>query len=119
MKVLVCGTRRFSDPLRASILIDQRLAELPQDTIIIHGGAHGADEIADLAARRWFTEEPIEFAADWETHGRGAGLIRNIAMLNENPDLVIAFWNGSSPGTKHALEQATKRGIPFEIVTCQ
>lgn len=40
---------------------------------------------------------------------------RNLAMLDEKPDLVIAFQINGSAGTQHTIDQARKRGIPVEV----
>jgi hypothetical protein len=57
------------------------------------------------------------FPADWETHGRAAGPIRNQAMLDEGkPYLVIAFWDGKSKGTLDMISRATRAGVPVKIV---
>ena len=37
-------------------------------------------------------------------------------MLEQDPDLVIAFHVGNSPGTAHAIENASKREIPVEVI---
>jgi hypothetical protein len=37
-------------------------------------------------------------------------------MLDEKPDLVIAYWNGKSNGTAHTISEARKRGIPVEVI---
>lgn len=50
----------------------------------------------------------------WESFGQRAGYLRNLAMLQLEPDLVIAFTNGS-PGTQHTIDEARRRGIPVEI----
>ena len=47
MRVLVCGSRNFLDVDR----MRERLSQLPTGTTIIHGGARGADSIADEIAR--------------------------------------------------------------------
>ncbi|TAL45507.1 MAG: hypothetical protein EPN91_02025 [Salinibacterium sp.] len=57
-----------------------------------------------------------EFKADWETYGRRAGIVRNLAMLDTRPDLVIACWDGESKGTAHTMTEARKRGIPVEVI---
>jgi len=78
---------------------------------------HGACRTgADLAAHQWcekniatgVTEEP--FPADWST-GVNAGPLRNIRMFDNPVDLVLAFWDGRSKGTKHTIDLATKRRI--------
>jgi hypothetical protein len=57
----------------------------------------------------------LSIPADWKTHGRSAGPKRNLMMLDMKPDLVLAFWDGKSPGTKHLIENARKRGIPVRM----
>lgn len=58
-----------------------------------------------------------EFPADWKKEGRAAGFKRNILMLELGPDIVIAFWDWRSSGTRHTIDEAKKRGIPTEIVS--
>ena len=108
MKVLVCGGRDFCDVLFLSNTLD-RLNKLhgPFKTII-EGNARGADQIAG----GWAMDRGInlmKIPADWEKHGRSAGIIRNIEMLDLKPDLVIAFNGGR--GTDHTVSEAKKRGI--------
>ena len=56
------------------------------------------------------------YLADWERLGRGAGPERNRRMLEQsNPDLVLAFWDGKSRGTKHMIEIAEKAGVPVIV----
>lgn len=111
MKVLVCGSRSFDDRVK----VFERFSKLPQDTLIISGGADGADSLAELAAMEYHF--PINVVKpDWEKHGRAAGPIRNIQMLDMNPDLVIAFYDGVSRGTAHTIKEATKRNIAVEII---
>ncbi len=114
MKVLVCGSRDFSDPFAVSLAVDKRMSELPTPTHVIHGDAPGADRMAKQAAER-HGHNVQPFPADWETHGKKAGILRNLRMLDEGPELVIAFWNGASRGTAHTISEAKKRGIPVEV----
>jgi orotate phosphoribosyltransferase len=111
MLVLVCGSREWSDHQR----ICDRLRALPRGAKIIHGGARGADTTAALYARALGIEETC-YPARWRGQGKRAGLIRNIEMLDQEPDLVLAFWDGASTGTAHAISEAKKRGITVEIV---
>ncbi len=57
------------------------------------------------------------FPAPWDTMGRKAGFVRNVWMLDEQPDLVIAFATDikTSRGTRHCALEAEKRGYPLEI----
>ena len=114
MKVLVCGSRKVSDPDATRNAIAARLGSLPKDVTILHGGANGVDMWADAIA--WAMGLPATvMPADWETHGRSAGILRNNDMLDLEPDLVLAFWDGSSRGTKHTIDEARRRGIPVEV----
>lgn len=105
MKILACGSRSWTD--RA--LIAKILTEYPKDSLLIHGAAGGADRIAaEEAYKLGMTIKP--FPADW-SRGRSAGYVRNLQMLDERPDVVLAFWDGSSKGSFHTISMAKKRGI--------
>ena len=111
MKVLVCGSRSW---IYQGVMY-RRLRQLPPGSTIISGGARGADELAEwLAPALGFTSKV--YPADWETFGKRAGYIRNVQMLEQDPDLVIAFWDGESRGTAHTIREAEKRGIPVEVI---
>ena len=113
MKVLVCGSRDWTD----FDAIANRLTALPgehEEITVIHGGAPGADTMARRAARL-LRFEVRAFPADWRTWGKRAGFIRNVAMLDEQPDLVIAFQLNDSRGTQHTIDEARRRGIPVEV----
>lgn len=112
MKVLVCGSRDWAD---ASRLID-RMCQLSHDTVVIHGAARGADDLAAITARRLGLEERA-YPADWRGKGKRAGIIRNVEMLDEQPDLVLAFQRNGSRGTQHTIDEARRRGIPVEVHT--
>jgi len=38
-------------------------------------------------------------------------------MLDWEPELVLAFWDGRSTGTEHTITEANRRGIPVEVLT--
>lgn len=125
-RVVVCGSRKFADPLKATAAIVQRIAQLPAGVVLIHGNAAGADRLAGTAALRAGITV-VRFNADWETHSddcrcrgqgwcREAGKRRNLLMLDQQPYLVIAFWNQVSTGTKHTIDHACLRGIPVEVI---
>lgn len=112
--VLVCGSRSWPD----RTIIENRIAQLDPGTIIITGGASGADAQAAQAAREHglFVAEFAVTGALWRRHGKAAGILRNHAMLDLHPDLVIAFTNGDTPGTDSTIAEARRRGISVETV---
>lgn len=108
MRALVCGGRDYRDKAQAFSYLDQLHAKY-KFTEIIAGAAAGADTFACM----WAESRGVawrEFPANWDHHGDQAGRIRNIRMLNEHPDLVIAFPGGS--GTRHMITSAWKYGVP-------
>lgn len=116
MRVLVCGGRDFKDKELLTSILDtlHGLADpfLSDNRIhcIIHGGASGADQMAE----RWAVSKRIpsveKYEADWKKYGRSAGPIRNLEMITKGkPDLVVAFPGGR--GTANMMTQARKHGI--------
>lgn len=79
---------------------------------VVHGAARGADTIAArLAVAWWMQAEP--HPADWETHGRAAGPIRNQHMVDLGADVCLTFASTtSSKGTFDCARKARAAGIP-------
>lgn len=122
MRVLVCGGRDYNDYDKVRKVLydiadefalwstpDEYGNALPYGLEVIHGGAKGADDLADQwAVVNWCKIH--EFKADWDKHGKAAGYIRNKQMLEEGqPDLVIAFPGGK--GTAMMKDIARKAGV--------
>jgi hypothetical protein len=107
MRVLVCGGRDFNDELAADLALDGLF--LPKGSVVIEGGARGADRLA----RNWAKLNGCHvqtFLADWQKDGRAAGPIRNQRMIDQGkPDLVIAFPGGR--GTADMVRRAKTAGI--------
>ncbi len=114
-RVLICGSRGYKN----AAAIAQLVKGLPTGTVVIHGGAAGADGLADLYARQnGLTPEP--YPADWDKYGKGAGVVRNKQMLDEGrPTEVVAFVADptSSPGTANMVLQALAQGVPVTVHT--
>jgi hypothetical protein len=109
MRLLVCGGRDFYDYDSVRIVLDEYLAAHPE-LHIAQGGARGADSLA----AEWAVNRGVRvstFLADWQTHGRSAGMKRNARMLRSfQPDAVLAFPGGK--GTVHMCSVAAKAGVP-------
>lgn len=59
-----------------------------------------------------------EYPADWDNHGKRAGPIRNQRMLDQDPDLVIAFVpkTGITRGTGDMVKRANQKGTKVQLV---
>ena len=119
MRVLVCGGRDYSDRERVWRTLDELL--IPDDDMLpvgantlIHGGARGADLLADAwAVANWVDIDM--YPADWKAYGKAAGAIRNQQMLDRgSPDLVVAFPGGR--GTADMVRRARKAGVPVREI---
>ena len=106
MKVAVIGSR--------GIIISNLGDYLPQDTTeIISGGARGVD----TCAREYALAHNIkltEFRPAYQKYGRSAPLKRNITII-QNADLVLAFWDGKSKGTKFVIDNCEKLGVEVKV----
>jgi hypothetical protein len=114
--VLVCGGRDFVASCVLWGELDTILRKVPLDTmLVVQGGARGADQIA----REWCKDRGVpcaNYPADWERHGKAAGLLRNQRMLDkERPNLVLAFPGGR--GTADMIRRAKKARIEVREIT--
>ena len=110
-KYLVCGGRDFNDYARMEEVLDKIIGNNP--FWLVHGAARGADKLSGEYARTRDCKGVFEYPADWDTHGKAAGHIRNKEMLlNERPDLVIAFPGGV--GTANMISLAKKHN--YEVL---
>lgn len=111
-RIIICGSRSWEDYQTMRSVI-QGLE--PGEDIVVHGGAHGADQMAGEIAVELGLEVEVH-PADWEKHGKGAGFIRNEQMALLGADACIAFWDGESRGTADMMQRASEHGIKVAIV---
>jgi hypothetical protein len=123
MRLLVCGSRTWSDYRRLRRTLEATVAGRQAEQVtVIEGGARGADRMAGHLAcmHGWGLEV---YPARWQQEGRAAGIRRNARMLQEGrPELVVAFTVGpleESRGTADMVRRARAAGVPVHIVTSQ
>lgn len=114
-RVIIAGCRDFDNyellKERCDFFLQNQKKE---DVVIVSGHASGADALGErYAQERGYKLET--YPADWQTHGKAAGPIRNEQMANIS-NALIAFWDGKSRGTKNMIETATKRGLQVAVV---
>ena len=106
MKVAIIGSRKLN--------VENLQDYLPEDTDeIVSGGAKGID----TCARNYALKNDLkltEFRPEYNKYGRGAPLKRNETIVNY-ADMVLAFWDGESKGTKFVINYCEKVGKECKI----
>ena len=115
VNICIVGSRGFTDYK----VLSSVLGDLPMNCPIVStadtnqficGGARGADSLGE----KWANDHKLPTVSvlpDWDTHGKAAGFIRNVKMASL-ADVLVAFWDGKSNGTRHMLRtcrEMTKR----------
>lgn len=110
MKVAVIGSR--------GVTVNNLEDYLPEDvTEIVTGGAKGVDTCAKEYAEKNGIKL-TEFLPEYSKYRKSAPLKRNIQII-EYSDLVLAFWDGSSRGTKYVIDNCNKLDTTVKIIYCE
>lgn len=110
MRVIIAGSRDITSYSE----LEQAIADSEFEiTRVICGCARGADKLGEQYAIK--NRIPIDMhPADWSTHGKSAGYIRN-KLMAENADACIVLWDGISRGSKHMIDIALAKGLHTHI----
>lgn len=120
--LLIAGSRTFTDyelmDRKLSKILDRVGVEFSQ-IVLVHGGARGADSLADRLAHKCGWEVKV-FPADWNQFGKSAGYRRNREMhefLAKHKNRgCVCFWDGKSRGTQHNFELCKEFGTPLRVI---
>jgi YspA, cpYpsA-related SLOG family len=141
----VVGSRGFADYQLFSQLLSEQLDHI-RDTYsktsgvetIVSGGACGADRLAERYAKEYGIRMRV-LLPDWKKYGKRAGFLNSLGReptcrfnprltearlafrnkeIVEECDVLIAFWDGSSKGTQHSINEAKKQKKPTTVITC-
>jgi hypothetical protein len=118
IRIIIAGGRDFNDyDYLCDKVSDFILMELPEElwskVEIVSGGANGADKLGI----RFANEKGCKlttFIPDWDKYGKKAGILRNHDM-GDYADILLAFHDGESRGTKDMIDYATKKGLLVEV----
>lgn len=113
VKVVITGDRHWKDRFAIA-----RAFDIVRATHVVEGECSGADLLARAEAEsRGLTVS--KFPADWANLGRAAGPVRNAVMLDQNPDVVLAFHDNlmGSKGTKNCVLRALERGLDVILIS--
>ena len=97
-----------SDSLGVVELLNER-----NRTLLVGNGQ--VERVASWEGAEGRGVEVLECAADWKRYGGGAGTKSNRQMLDEYPDLLVAFPGGK--GTADMVQVATTAGL--QVVTAE
>ncbi len=106
MKIGIVGSRNIT-------YVDLARFIPPQCTEIVSGGARGVDSCAAKFAREHGIKL-TEFLPEYHVYGRGAPLMRNTQIV-EYADMVLAFWDGTSRGTRDTIHKCRSLHKPIRI----
>lgn len=114
MIIIVTGSRVWTDRKTLFHRLNTCHAVEPI-TLLVQGGAKGADDLAiDWAVTNWVHWETVD--AEWDLHGKAAGMIRNRKMLDLYPTAKVeAFPIGKSVGNRGCIREAQKRRMPVHV----
>lgn len=112
MKIAIVGSRSFSDYDMMQKFIKSKI-NIDIITDVISGGADGADTLGRLFAKNNGINL-VEFYPNWQKYGKTAGHIRNKSIVSAS-DVVFAFWDGVSPGTKNSISHCKKLKLPLYL----
>jgi hypothetical protein len=134
MRLLVTGSRTWKDYERLCRCLDEIADQfarvhserfIAEGLMLMSGHAYGADAMAEA----WFVtkyplEQPEIWKAEWDRYYKRAGIVRNTAMVDSNPDACVAFimecdkhqcahlpLHGTH-GAVHCADYAERQGIP-------
>ena len=117
IKVIIAGTRDFNDYAFLKKNVDYFLQGINpnnEEIEIVSGNARGADKLGERYAKEY--NLPVKlFPANWDKYGKRAGYLRNQEMANY-ADVLIAFWDEKSKGTKHMIDIAKKQDLTVIVV---
>jgi hypothetical protein len=125
MKLIIAGGRNIDIGWYGVDAAIQLSSNIRYVSEVVCGGASGVDE----AGKNWASEDwkqdypscsdspiPVKmFPADWNTHGKAAGPIRNRQMAQYADELLL-IWDGQSKGSANMKSEMIKLGKPVHEI---
>jgi predicted Rossmann fold nucleotide-binding protein DprA/Smf involved in DNA uptake len=106
----IVGSRHFGD--LASV--ERYVEKLPRDARIVTGSASGVDAAATRAARRQGLHVQVLGASFEEARDQSVAVARNQRLIDQC-DVLVAFWDGSSKGTRATVDRALDSGREVHV----
>lgn len=112
-KIIIAGGRNFNDYNVVKHVCDKYTKDKYNSIEVVCGMAKGVD----LLGKKWGDDNGYnikEFPANWVKYRSSAGPIRNKQMA-EYGNVLIAFWDSNSKGTKNMIDIAKDLGLDIII----
>lgn len=114
MKLIIAGSRTLQ-PSYSFIMNCIQMFSITEIDEVVSGTARGVDQEGE----HWASHAGVKvrrFPADWETHGKSAGYLRNAEMA-KYADALLLIWDGESSGSRHMLDLMKKQKKPiYQVV---
>jgi predicted Rossmann fold nucleotide-binding protein DprA/Smf involved in DNA uptake len=110
LRVAIVGSRRFSEPERVA----EYVRSLPARASIITGSASGVDAAATKAARARGVPVQVLPASFDEVADASKSAARNQRLVDAC-DVLVAFWDGESKGTRTTVDRALDAGKEVHV----
>lgn len=118
MKLIIAGSRDLIvDPLFITNTMDHFTIDRTQIKEVVSGCANGIDSCGELWAKEQLVPI-VKFPADWDTHGKAAGPMRNKQMAQYADAALIIMVKGGSPGSKNMkdhMHRMKKKVFVYEV----
>lgn len=113
MKIAISGSRNFKDQNKIDEVLDKYKDVC---TLIIHGGCeNSADTLSEVWAQKNKIKTEIIKPDYIKYPNKSAPVIRNKIIVHK-ADMLIAFWDKVSKGTKSTIDFAIKKEIETIII---
>jgi predicted Rossmann fold nucleotide-binding protein DprA/Smf involved in DNA uptake len=110
VRVGIVGSRHFKEPDR----VTEYVRSLPMNASVITGSASGVDAAVTKAARERGLSVQVMPASFEELADASKAAARNQRLVDAC-DVLVAFWDGTSKGTRATVERALDSGKEVHI----
>jgi predicted Rossmann fold nucleotide-binding protein DprA/Smf involved in DNA uptake len=110
LRVAIVGSRHFAAPERVAEYVNA----LPARASIVTGSASGVDAAATRAARARGMNVQVMPASFDELADASKSAARNQRLVDAC-DVLVAFWDGASKGTRTTVERALDAGKEVHV----
>lgn len=110
MRVAIVGSRHFAAPNRVA----EYVKSLPKGASVMTGSASGVDAAVTKAAREMGMPVQVMAASFDELADPAKAAARNQRLV-EACDVLVAFWDGNSKGTRTTIDRALDAGKEVHV----